>query len=148
MLIICEISMQHPQKKDIERSEFENGYFSLWIAWKRWEINVVKLKYPLKHYCKQSAVDIKKSVFNKVSTFVRLWKWNDLEKRGEESEWVNVEVDMYLIPLLICVSWRIKKFHLLSIFYSLFRASLPSILPRFLFLSFFSMSDEKYFPLE
>lgn len=67
-----------------------------------WEINVVKLKYPLKHYCKQSAIDIKKSAFNKVSTFVKV-KW--IGKEGKMS------VSLYHITLLICVSWRIRKFH-------------------------------------
>lgn len=108
-----------------------------------WEINVVKLKYPLKHYCKQSAIDIKKSVFNKVSTFVRLWKWNDLEKGGE---WVNVEVDMYLVYHY----WYVfreesKNFTCCRFFYPLLRASLPSILPRFLFFPFFHYVRWKIF---
>lgn len=97
MIIICEffVHIFNPQKK--ERDWIKRG-----VRWKVViEINVVKLKYPLKHYCKQSAIDIKKSALSKVSTFVKV-------------KWIGKKGICIFLPLLICVSWKIKKFHLLE----------------------------------
>lgn len=86
--------------------EIENGilFLFLWLSIKvGWEINVVKLKYPLKHYCKQFCCNrhLKKIWHEEVNAHVfRLWKWNELEKRKR----VCSMLDMYLNILLICAS--------------------------------------------
>lgn len=131
MLIICELSVHifnFHQKKDIEGVRLKMDISLCGLIESGWwwaEINVVKLKYPLKHYCKQSAIDIKKSVFNKVSTFVRLWKWNDLEKSRERGEWVNIYGSRYVSCTIIdmCFVKNQKISLVVDFFYPLFSAS-------------------------